>query len=477
MRIPFDNTYARLPSRFFSIQSPATVPDPSLIRVNVELAGQLGLDAGWLASPDGVAVLSGNRVPEGAEPIAQAYAGHQFGGFVPQLGDGRAILLGEVLGRDGQRRDIQLKGAGQTAFSRSADGKAALGPVLREYIVSEAMSALGVPSTRALAAVASGEDVYRERKFPGGILTRVAASHIRVGTFQYFAAREDTEALRLLAEHVIARHYPGAEDALGLLKAVIAAQTDLVAKWMCLGFIHGVMNTDNVAVSGETIDYGPCAFMDDFHSQCVFSAIDQGARYAWGNQASICHWNLTRFAETLLRLMADSTDEAIILAKSALGDFGERFQEKYLAGFRAKLGLPEDVGEEFIKNTLTTLADEEVDFTLFFRRLTQVAAGDDEEALCSLFARRDRAESWLKGWRRVADTAACLDAMRKANPVLIPRNHRVEEAIQHAYRGDFTPFHRLVNALAEPYAERAEFRDLETAPLAHERVTQTFCGT
>jgi uncharacterized protein YdiU (UPF0061 family) len=385
MKFSFDNSYARLPDRFFSRREPATVPAPALIRVNEELAALLGVDVEFLRSSEGVAILSGNVLSEGSEPLAQAYAGHQFGGFVPQLGDGRAILLGEVVGTDGKRRDVQLKGAGLTVFSRSADGKAALGPVLREYIVSEAMTALGVPSTRALAAVTTGEDVYRERKFPGAILTRVAASHIRVGTFQYFAAREDVEALQLLVDMAIERHYPEAESALDLLEAVIAAQCDLVAKWMQLGFIHGVMNTDNVAVSGETIDFGPCAFMDEFHPQCVFSAIDRNARYAWGNQASICHWNLTRFAETLIPLLAESSDEAIAIAEGALAKFGERFQRCYVVGFRAKLGLPDDCDEAFIKSTLAVMAEQEVDFTLFFRELTRVAGGGSSDALVALF--------------------------------------------------------------------------------------------
>lgn len=483
MRIPFDNTYVQLPPHFYSRVDPAKVPGATLIRVNRGLAEELGIDADWLESDDGMAVLAGNVVPEGAEPIAQAYAGHQFGGFVPQLGDGRAILLGEVVDGDGRRRDIQLKGSGRTEYSRGGDGKAALGPVLREYLVSEAMTALGVPSTRALAAVLTGETVRREEPLAGGVFTRVAASHIRVGTFQYFAAQQDEDALRLLVDVAVRRHYPKAAEAenvpLALLKAVMEAQASLVAQWMGLGFIHGVMNTDNVAISGETIDYGPCAFIDEFHPQCVFSAIDRGSRYAWANQPNICQWNLTRFAETLIPLMAETTEEAIALAEEALGEFPALFQVSYVRVFRAKFGLGGEVGDEeaftFAKETLTVLAEQHVDFTLFFRQLTRVAAGGAAEELVELFDVADVCEQWLGQWREI--TALDLEAMRGANPILIPRNHRVEEAIQEAYAGDFSLFHRLVEAWREPYVEREEDADLEKAPTEEERVKQTFCGT
>jgi len=485
MPIPFDNTYARLPERFFAKQHPASVPDPKLIKVNAALAQQLALDHEWLASPEGVAMLSGHKLPEGAEPIAQAYAGHQFANFVPQLGDGRAILLGEVLDIDGVRRDIQLKGSGRTAFSRGGDGKAALGPVLREYIVSEAMHALGVPTTRALAAVSTGETVQRETPLAGGVFTRVASSHIRVGTFQYFATRDDVDGVRELADFAIARHYPEAAAAknpyLEFLCSVITAQAKLIPQWLHLGFIHGVMNTDNVAISGETIDYGPCAFMDNFHPQCVFSSIDRKARYAWGNQPSICQWNLTRLAETLLPLIADTREDAIALAENALAEFPAQFESRYLAGFRAKLGLTDDVAEDggaaFLKTTISVLADQEVDFTLFFRHLTRVAAGESPTELTSLFKEAERADAWLTDWQAIAEPESQLNAMRAANPILIPRNHRVEEAIQSGYRGDFAPFHRLVEALTNSYEENSAFADLETAPKPEERVTQTFCGT
>ena len=485
MPIPFENTYARLPERFFAQQHPASVPDPKLIRVNEKLAKQLALDPEWLASAEGLGMVSGNTLPEGAEPIAQAYAGHQFANFVPQLGDGRAILIGEVIDNDGVRRDIQLKGSGRTAFSRGGDGKAALGPVLREYIVSEAMAALGVPTTRALAAVSTGETVQRETMLAGGVFTRVASSHIRVGTFQYFAARDDVDGLRTLADYAISRHYPEAGQAenpyLEFLRSVITAQAKLIPRWLHLGFIHGVMNTDNVAISGETIDYGPCAFMDDFHPQCVFSSIDRKARYAWGNQPAICQWNLTRLAETLLPLIANSREDAIPLAETALAEFPEQFESRYLAGFRTKLGLTNDVAEDggaaFLKKTINTLADQEVDFTLFFRHLTRVAAGESPTELTSLFKEPDVADNWLTDWQVIAEPASQLDLMRAANPILIPRNHRVEEAIQHGYQGDFAPFHRLVEALQNPYAENSAYADLEQAPTPEQRVTETFCGT
>lgn len=482
MSIPFDNTYAQLPERFFSNQVPASVPDPTLIRVNHELAAKLGIDAAWLESDAGLAMLSGNAIPDGATPIAQAYAGHQFGGFVPQLGDGRAVLLGEVVGTDGNRYDLQLKGSGRTPFSRNGDGKSALGPVIREYIVSEAMAALGVPTTRALAAVASGESVMRQEGLQdGGIFTRVAASHVRVGTFQYFNARKDTDALRLLADHVIARHYPGtgkaAEPYVALLEAVVIAQADLIAQWMSLGFIHGVMNTDNTAISGETIDYGPCAFMDAFHPQCVFSSIDQGARYAWGNQPEIGLWNLTRFAETLLPLISEDSEKAIELAEGALSQYSERFGEQYAMRFRSKFGLSDEAPFELVTDCLKLLADQKIDFTLFFRRLTQVANGQDSDNLTALFSDGGSFEEWLKRWSSVTDLSQGVVQMRAANPILIPRNHRVEQAIQAAYSGDFSVFHRLVDALANPYAEQTEYADFEIPPLPEEIVHQTFCGT
>ena len=482
MNVPFDNTYAQLPERFFAKQEPAHVPDPTLIRLNHELAEKLSIDADWLKSPDGVAMLAGNAIPEGAEPIAQAYAGHQFGGFVPQLGDGRAILLGEVIDTDGRRRDLQLKGSGRTPFSRGGDGKSALGPVLREYIASEAMAALGVPTTRALAAVTTGEHVRRqEGALAGAVFTRVAASHIRVGTFQYFLARHDIDALRLLADHAIARHYADAAEApnpyLALLESVMAAQADLIAQWMSLGFIHGVMNTDNTAISGETIDYGPCAFMDAFHSRRVFSSIDSGGRYAWGNQPDIGLWNLTRFAETLLPLLSQESGHAAKIAEATLSRYAERFSGQYNTHFRAKLGLPPGAPIEIITECLDLLDAQAVDFTLFFRHLTRVAGGADLQTLTAMFSSSEPFDTWFNTWRSEADPAQYLGDMRAANPVRIPRNHRIEQAIQSASGGDFARFHRLVDALADPYADQAEYVDLETPPQPEEIVHKTFCGT
>ena len=482
MNILFDNTYAKLPERFFAKQEPTRVPEAKLIRFNRELAAKLSIDADWLESADGVAMLAGNAVPEGAEPIAQAYAGHQFGGFSPQLGDGRAILLGEVIDTDGARYDLQLKGSGRTPFSRGGDGKSALGPVLREYIISEAMAALGVPTTRALAAVTTGERVMRqEGPLLGAVFTRVAASHIRVGTFQYFLARNDIDALRLLADHAITRHYSAAAEApdpyVALLESVAAVQADLIAEWMSLGFIHGVMNTDNTAISGETIDYGPCAFMDAFHSQCVFSSIDSGARYAWGNQSDIGLWNLTRFAETLLPLLSEDPSKATKIAEAALSGYPERFGGQYIARFRAKFGLPREAPVELIKECLDLLGTQAVDYTLFFRQLTRVAGGDDSQTLTAMFRSSEPFKQWFAKWRREADPAKHLADMRAANPILIPRNHRVEQAIRSAYAGDFAQFHRLVDALAAPYADQVEYADLETPPRPEEIVHETFCGT
>jgi serine/tyrosine/threonine adenylyltransferase len=483
MHIPFDNTYAQLPERFFARQQPARVPDAQLVRLNVALAEQLLIDPDWLQSAAGLAMLAGNAMPPGAEPIAQAYAGHQFGRFVPQLGDGRAILLGEVVGRDGARRDLQLKGSGRTPFSRGGDGKAAQGPVLREYILSEAMAALGVPTTRALAAVTTGEHIVREEGLlPGAVLTRVAASHIRVGTFEYFAARSDADGLRRLADYAIARHYPHATEApqpyAALLESIVTAQADLVAHWMSLGFIHGVMNTDNTAISGETIDYGPCAFMDAFHPRSVYSAIDSRGRYAWGSQPDIGLWNVTRFAEALLPVLSEDEPEAMRLAEAALATYPGRFDSQFAARVRAKLGLPPGAPAELIQDCFDLLAKQEIDFTLFFRHLTRVAARDaDAHSLTAMFASPDLFEPWLARWQHEADPAGYLAGMRAANPILIPRNHQVALTIERAHAGDFGPFNRLVDALAAPYAESVEYADLETPPRPDQIVRATFCGT
>ena len=448
--IPFDNTYARLPERFYEKQVPDAVSSPVALRVNIALAEELGIDVDWLSGPDALGVFSGNLVPNGAEPLAQAYAGHQFGGFVPQLGDGRALLLGEVVDTRGVRRDIQLKGSGQTPFSRGGDGKSALGPVIREYVVSEAMHALGVPTTRALAAVSTGETVLRqEGHLPGGVFTRVAASHIRVGTFQYFLCRQDIDALRVLADYSIQRHYPDVaeldEPYPGLLEAVIKAQASLVAHWMSLGFIHGVMNTDNSAISGETIDYGPCAFMDTFHPKCVFSSIDRGGRYAWGNQPAIAQWNLSRLAEPLLPLISDNEEQAIERATTSLKTFEDVFHAEYQKRFRAKFGLSAEAPMDIADDALVLLAEQEMDFTLFFRYLT---SGNITE-LRELAKDSAALDAWYADWETVTGGEADNDAMQAANPILIPRNHRVEAAIQAAYDDDFGPFNTLVDALAQ----------------------------
>jgi serine/tyrosine/threonine adenylyltransferase len=426
-------------------------------------------------------VLSGYELIEGAEPLAMAYAGHQFGHFVPQLGDGRAILLGEIIGRDGIRYDIQLKGSGQTPFSRRGDGRAALGPVLREYIVSEAMAALGVPTTRALAVVLTGDVVHRETTVPGAMLTRVARSHIRVGTFQYFAARQDVEALKTLTDYALARHYPHLHEsktpALALLDAVTKAQAELIAHWMCLGFIHGVMNTDNMAVSGDTIDYGPCAFMDAYHPETVFSAIDEHGRYAYANQPRIAQWNLARFAETLLPLIDGNTEKAIAAATGTLNQFGPAHENAFLYGMRAKLGLTtERSGDlDLAQKLLGAMAAGEADFTRTFRAL---ADGDAAKG----FKDATLYEAWDQEWRtRLADEGTTPEAsrprLRAANPWLIPRNHRIEAVIAAATDGDFAPFHEMVAAMARPFDERSEYAVYAIPPGAHERVERTFCGT
>lgn len=476
--IPFDNTYARLPERFHARQSAATVPSAKVIRANAALAVKLGIDPAWLDTPEALDVFSGNGTAEGSEPLAQAYAGHQFGGFSPQLGDGRALLLGEVVDQNGTRRDIQLKGSGRTPFSRGGDGKSALGPVLREYIVSEAMHALGVPTTRALAAVTTGETVLRQQgPEPGGVFTRVASSHIRVGTFQYFFARNDEDAVRELADYTIARHYPDAAESedpyLSLLDHVIEAQAKLIPHWMSLGFIHGVMNTDNTAISGETIDYGPCAFMDDFHPKCVFSSIDAQGRYAWGSQPDMARWNLNRFAETLLSLISGEGDEALNKAKKSLDAFTAIFRMEYDKRFRAKFGLSDDASLDVVRSGFSLLTKHEIDFTLFFRHLTY--GGRDE--LYTLFEDIEALDTWYASWEAAIQSKPDIEAMQKSNPILIPRNHRVEQAIQAAYQNDFAPFHQLADALAKPYEDRAEFSAYEKAPKPDEVVHQTFCGT
>lgn len=524
----FENTYARLPENFYARLAPTPVAAPQLVKVNVELARSLGIDPNALMSSEGVEILAGNRVAGESEPIALAYAGHQFGYFVPQLGDGRAILLGEVKDRGGLRYDIQLKGSGPTPFSRRGDGRAILGPVLREYIVSEAMAALGVPTTRALAAVTTGERVLRETTLPGAIFTRVAASHLRVGTFQFFAARGDTEGLRTLANYAITRHYPQAAHAenpiRALLDAVISRQAHLVAQWMLIGFIHGVMNTDNTSISGETIDYGPCAFMEAYDPAAVFSAIDENGRYAYANQPHIALWNLTRLAEALLPLLEQESarqktgsqeagspatgshkspiqeprsqpsgsqesriqEAAVTSANESLAAFDPQFQAARIAGLRRKLGLYTERDEDLAlaEDLLERMTANRADFTLTFRRLCDAAAGvEGDIGVRELFAVPPAYDEWAAQWRqRLAEESISPDAraaaMRKANPALIPRNHIVEEALNTAmWKQDFHPFEQLLDVVSRPYDDRPDLDRYATPARPEECVRQTFCGT
>jgi uncharacterized protein YdiU (UPF0061 family) len=483
-------SYARLPGHFFARLGPTPVIQPRLIKFNRALAADLGLELNSLDAAALAEIFSGNRMLPGADPIAMIYAGHQFGQFVPQLGDGRAILLGEVRDSNGTRRDIQLKGSGRTPFSRGGDGRAAVGPVLREYLVSEAMHALGIPTTRALAAVATGESVLREQRVPGAILTRVAASHVRVGTFQYFAARGDVDAARLLADYVIERHYPAlkldARPHLALLRSVMERQARLIASWMHVGFIHGVMNTDNMTVSGETIDFGPCAFMDAYDPAAVFSSIDGYGRYAYANQPQAAQWNLTRFAETLLPMIDSVPERAVELASEVMATFAARFAECWLAGMRRKLGLfgAEDGDLDLAEELLDVMHRNQADFTLTFRRLCDAAQnGEADAGLRALFADPSAPDAWIGKWRsRLARepqaAAAHAAAMRQVNPAYIPRNHRIEQAITAAVEsGDFSPFAEFLEVLSRPYEARKDREDYANAPQPDERVLRTFCGT
>jgi uncharacterized protein YdiU (UPF0061 family) len=481
----FANTYARLPERFYARVDPTPVVAPAMIQLNAALALDLGLDPYALATAEGVEILAGSRVAEGSEPLAMAYAGHQFGHFVRQLGDGRANLLGEVVARDGVRYDLHLKGSGPTPFSRRGDGRAALGPVLREYLLSEAMAALGIPTTRALAAVATGERVVRETVVPGAVFTRVAASHLRVGTFQYFAARSDTEGLKVLADHAIARHSLEAAGAgkkyRALLDGVIARQARLVAQWMLAGFIHGVMNTDNTSISGETIDYGPCAFMEAYEPGKVYSSIDHQGRYAYGNQPQALHWNLARLAEALLPLLAQeegSQGAAVGAATEALGAFGPQFEAARAAGLRRKLGLIEERAGDvaLADDLLARMAENGADFTLTFRRLCEGDAG-------ALFAEPAAFEAWAVRWReRLAEEGVSPEdraaRMRQANPIYLPRNHLVQAAIKAAIeRQDYAPFRDMLGVVTKPFEERQGLERFAAPARPEEFVLQTFCGT
>jgi uncharacterized protein YdiU (UPF0061 family) len=457
-------------------------PDPALLILNESLAADLGLDPDWLRSPDGMGLLVGAAGPGGATPVAQAYAGHQFGGFVPRLGDGRALLVGELVDAQGQLRDLHLKGSGRTPFARGGDGLAAVGPMLREYVVSEAMHALGIPTTRSLAVVATGRRVQRDTVLPGAVLARVASSHLRVGSFQYAAATGDVDLLRRLADHAIARHYPNTAQAarpyLALFDAVVAAQALLVAGWMHVGFIHGVMNTDNMTISGETIDYGPCAFMEAYDPGTVYSSIDHRGRYAYGNQPSVAMWNLARFGETLLPLLSDDMEQSVTLATDSLGRFAAQYDTAFSTGMRKKLGLPADVDDSvagaLIDDLLDQLRQNHVDHTSFFRRLGRAARGDTASAR-GQFVDISAFDGWTARWRALDPDA---EAMDRANPLYIPRNHLLEEALTAATGGDVTPLEQLLDAVAAPYDERRGLqRYAAPAPPEFGATYRTFCGT
>lgn len=456
-------------------------PELRLLALNELLAEQLGLDPAWLRSPDGLRFLVGNRLPEGAAPVAQAYAGHQFGGYVPRLGDGRALLLGELADDDGRLHDIHLKGSGATPFARGGDGLAAVGPMLREYLVSEAMHALGVPTTRSLAVVGTGRPVQRDTLLPGAVLARVATSHLRVGSFQYAAATRDIDVLRRLADHAIARHHPDAAQAdrpyLALFEAVVAAQASLIARWMLIGFVHGVMNTDNMTISGETIDYGPCAFMEAYDPDTVFSSIDFWGRYAYGNQPVVAGWNLARFAETLLPLISDNVEEAVALVNEAFEVFQPRYDAVFSSGMRAKLGLSAevdtDVSTALADELLGLLKESHVDYTSFFRHLGRAARGDAEPAR-GLFIDLAGFDDWMSRWHSLGPDAGLMD---RTNPVYIPRNHLVEEALSAATAGDLAPLERLLAAITAPYDERPGLERYASPAPEDFGTYQTFCGT
>ena len=486
----FENSYARLPDTFFSKLPPTPVEAPRLIRLNAALAHELILDPREIASPEAIQVLAGNQVAANSDPLAMVYAGHQFGGFVPQLGDGRAILLGELIDRNGERRDVQLKGSGRTPYSRQGDGRAALGPVLREYVVSEAMAALGIPTTRALAVVSTGEAVWRDTPLPGAVLTRVAASHIRIGTFQFFSARGETEMVKQLADYVISRHYPSALETANpyraLLDAVIQRQAELIAHWMHVGFIHGVMNTDNMSVSGETIDYGPCAFMDTYHPATVYSFIDRRGRYAYGNQPAIAQWNLARFAETLCPLLASSENAALGEAEEAIAAYPGHFESAHAHGLTRKIGLSGNARGDLslAKDLLVRMANNHADFTLTFRWLCEAPTEiQGKESVRSLFDDSHEFDEWAVNWRTRlmedgVDSQERRVAMRKVNPAFIPRNHLVEEVIVAAVESEnFTPFETLLSVLEKPFEDQPRSHRYAEPPLPEQVVHKTFCGT
>ncbi len=456
-------------------------PDPRLLVLNEPVARELGLDPAWLQSSDGLRLLVGNLIPSGATPVAQAYAGHQFGGYAPRLGDGRALLLGEVVDTGGRLRDLHLKGSGRTPFARGGDGLAAVGPMLREYVVSEAMHALAIPTTRSLAVVATGRPVRRETLLPGAVLARVASSHLRVGSFQYARATGDVDLLRRLADHAISRHHAGTEEAerpyLALFEAVVASQASLVAQWMLVGFVHGVMNTDNMTISGETIDYGPCAFMDAFDPATVYSSIDTGGRYAYGNQPVVAQWNLARLAEALLPLFHPDQERAVALAVESLDAFGRQYGAAWSAGMRAKLGLPDGLDDEvtspLVDQLLTLLHENHVDYTSFFRGLGAAARGDVDPNR-GLFLDLAGFDSWVQRWRVLSPDA---DVMDRVNPVYIPRNHLVEEALDAATAGNLDPLERVLDAVTTPFNERPGFERYAAEAPEGFGAYRTFCGT
>ncbi|MFP5070505.1 protein adenylyltransferase SelO [Pseudonocardia nantongensis] len=486
-QLAFENTFVRDLEGLYLPWTAAPAPEPRLVLLNEGLAGELGLDPAQLRTPEGLGVLTGTAPPEGATPVAQAYAGHQFGNYSPRLGDGRALLIGELVAPSGERRDLHLKGSGRTPFARGGDGKAPLAPMLREYLISEAMHALGVPSTRSLAVVATGEDVMRERgPEPGAVLARTASSHLRVGTFQFAAASSargtststatgEVEVLRRLADHAIDRHHPAARDAenpyLDLYRRVVAAQADLVARWMHVGFIHGVMNTDNMTISGETIDYGPCAFLDAHDPATWFSSIDHAGRYAYGNQPGIAQWNLARFGEALIPLLADDQDEAIRLATGVLETFADAYHAARDEGYAAKIGTA--AAGPLLTDLAALLAEHKPDHTLFFRRLSTAARGD-AGPVRELFADPSVLDGWLESWRATDPDAAAMD---RVNPAYIPRNHLVEEALAAAVDGDLEPIQWLLFVLGHPYDERDGFERYAQPPGPDAAPFRTFCGT
>lgn len=486
--INFDNSYSRLPGQFYTRQNPVPVSAPSLIRINHALAEKLGIDPIWLESEEGISTVTGNKIPVGGDPIATVYAGHQFGGWSPQLGDGRAILLGEVLDKQNQRYDFQLKGSGPTPYSRGGDGRASLGPILREYIVSEAMAAFHIPTTRILAAAATGDHVYRQNILPGAILVRIAKSHIRIGTFEFFSSRNDQESLRILAEHVIQRHYPEAakqeNPVLAMLDSVIENQAHLIASWQQIGFIHGVMNTDNILLSGETVDYGPCAFMDEYHPETVFSSIDRNGRYAYGNQPTIGRWNLIQLAQVLIPLLDRDREKARELAQESVNKYMNLLTKYYQNSMALKLGIcnamPDDI--KLIKDLLDIMAEDKMDYTLTFRYLSDLAGDDARNGVGDLVTLSEKFSFWLERWKKRLLLDAQTSIQRQArmyakNPVFIPRNHLIEEAIQAAENGNLNLFHQLVDILTHPFEYKVELKKYALAPRPEQVVKETFCGT